>query len=116
MSSARAIRRSSLPIRLLMEAKGTVVAVETVTGDAYLGTCSDIQETLNMRLTSVTLQRRGKSFTLDQVFIRGASIRFVAVHDGLRVRYEEELKAVIEKAKQIERRNDRERVPRAPKA
>eukprot|EP00754_Rhynchopus_humris_P048860 Rhum_TRINITY_DN8040_c0_g1::Rhum_TRINITY_DN8040_c0_g1_i1::g.25889::m.25889/K11088/SNRPD3, SMD3; small nuclear ribonucleoprotein D3 len=94
----RSIKKSSMPIRLLMEAKGTMVALEATDGTVYRGLCADIQETLNVRLTNVTIMKKnGKTCALEQAFIRGSCVRFIVLNDGLRTRYEEELKKVVEK-------------------
>ncbi|KAJ9449449.1 hypothetical protein DIPPA_03988 [Diplonema papillatum] len=110
---AQRLKRCSLPIRLLLEAKSCIIALETCRGDVYRGFCADIQESINIRLTNVTLTKRnGTSFELEQVYLRGSQIKFVVLPDQLRVRYEKELEKVLElhQLKEEERGRQRARV------
>eukprot|EP01064_Diplonema_japonicum_P003998 TRINITY_DN1264_c0_g1_i1.p1 TRINITY_DN1264_c0_g1~~TRINITY_DN1264_c0_g1_i1.p1 ORF type:complete len:106 (+),score=14.13 TRINITY_DN1264_c0_g1_i1:61-378(+) len=97
------LKRSSLPIRVVQEAKGAVIALETMKGEVYRGLCMEVQESLNLRLSQVKYTKRnGASCDLEQVFIRGSQIKFLVLPDTLRVRYEEELQKVMKKHQERE--------------
>eukprot|EP01059_Diplonema_ambulator_P014122 TRINITY_DN24975_c0_g1_i1.p1 TRINITY_DN24975_c0_g1~~TRINITY_DN24975_c0_g1_i1.p1 ORF type:complete len:122 (+),score=38.68 TRINITY_DN24975_c0_g1_i1:39-368(+) len=102
------LKKTSLPIRVVMEAKGSVIALETMKGEVYRGYCMEVQESLNVRLSKVTYTKRvGTSCELDQVFLRGSQIKFFVLPDTLRVRYEEELQKVLQKHKENQEDNGR---------
>eukprot|EP01060_Flectonema_neradi_P009875 TRINITY_DN17031_c0_g1_i1.p1 TRINITY_DN17031_c0_g1~~TRINITY_DN17031_c0_g1_i1.p1 ORF type:complete len:112 (+),score=8.37 TRINITY_DN17031_c0_g1_i1:128-463(+) len=91
------MKKSSMPIRLLMEAKRCTIALETKRGDIYRGRCVDIQESLNVSLSAVTLTKRnGTCLELDEVYLRGSQIRFFVLPDQLRIRFEQELTKVLD--------------------
>ena len=69
-----------VPIKLLHEAENHVVTIELKTGELYRGYLVDAEDTMNCRLETVTVTSKdGKVKVLEQVYIRGAQIRFVIV-------------------------------------
>ncbi|TNY19641.1 Sm-like ribonucleo protein [Rhodotorula diobovata] len=72
------------PIRLLHESLGHVVTLELKTGQVYRGKLYDAEDSLSVSLTNCTVTHRdGRVTQLDQVYIRGASVRFYVVPDML---------------------------------
>lgn len=73
-----------IPIRLLHEAVPHVVTVETRAGDTYRGTLASAEDNMNVQLKRVTRTRKdGRIATLEHVFIRGSSVRFLVLPDIL---------------------------------
>ncbi|CAG9311965.1 unnamed protein product [Blepharisma stoltei] len=71
-----------VPIKLLHEAENHVITIELKTGELYRGYLVDAEDTMNCRLETVTVTSRdGNVYVLEQVYIRGAQIRFVIVPD-----------------------------------
>ncbi|GAA5945725.1 hypothetical protein JCM3775_005894 [Rhodotorula graminis] len=72
------------PIRLLHESLGHVITLELKTGQVYRGKLYDAEDSLSVSLTNCTVTHRdGRVTQLDQVYIRGASVRFYVVPDML---------------------------------
>lgn len=70
---------------LLYETEGHTITVETKQSDMYHGFLFQVEDNMNLQLTNVNLiDRRGRNFNLDHVFIRGSQIRFVIVPDILK--------------------------------
>ncbi|KDE03215.1 hypothetical protein MVLG_06302 [Microbotryum lychnidis-dioicae p1A1 Lamole] len=73
-----------IPTKLLHEALGHVITVELKTGQVYRGKLFEAEDSLSISLTLVTVTHRdGRVTQLDQVYIRGSSIRFYVVPDML---------------------------------
>ncbi|GAA6023620.1 hypothetical protein JCM10207_005085 [Rhodosporidiobolus poonsookiae] len=73
-----------IPTKLLHESLGHVVSIELKTGQVYRGKLFDAEDSLSVSLTGVTVTHRdGRVTQLDQVYIRGASVRFYVVPDML---------------------------------
>ncbi|GAA5821809.1 hypothetical protein JCM11251_001036 [Rhodosporidiobolus azoricus] len=73
-----------VPTKLLHESLGHVITVELKTGQTYRGKLFDAEDSLSVSLTQCTVTHRdGRVTQLDQVYIRGASIRFYVVPDML---------------------------------
>eukprot|EP01065_Artemidia_motanka_P026774 TRINITY_DN32021_c0_g1_i1.p1 TRINITY_DN32021_c0_g1~~TRINITY_DN32021_c0_g1_i1.p1 ORF type:complete len:125 (+),score=21.02 TRINITY_DN32021_c0_g1_i1:61-435(+) len=105
------MRKRSLPIKILLESRNQVIALETNSGEVYRGCALDIQESLNVRLGNVTLTyRNGRTAHLEQVYLRGSVIKFFVLPDALRLRYEEQLSATTQehKARMRERQTQRQ--------
>eukprot|EP01028_Stygiella_incarcerata_P002451 TRINITY_DN1459_c0_g2_i1.p1 TRINITY_DN1459_c0_g2~~TRINITY_DN1459_c0_g2_i1.p1 ORF type:complete len:119 (-),score=28.36 TRINITY_DN1459_c0_g2_i1:142-498(-) len=74
-----------IPIKLLYEAMGHKVTVELVSGEMYRGLLADVEDTMNMQLSDVTVTARdGRARALGHCFIRGSKIRFIVVPDILK--------------------------------
>jgi small nuclear ribonucleoprotein D3 len=74
-----------VPVKLMHEAKLHVVTVELKTGELYRGYLVEAEDNMNCRLDSCQMTARdGKNAYLEQVYLRGAQIRFVIVPDMLK--------------------------------
>jgi small nuclear ribonucleoprotein D3 len=74
-----------VPIKLLHEAEGHIITLETVTGEVYRGKLLEAEDNMNVQLQSITMTTRdGRVTQLEQVFIRGSMIRFLIVPDMLK--------------------------------
>ena len=74
-----------VPIKVLHEAEGHIVTLETLTGEVYRGKLLEAEDNMNCQLTHITMTARdGKVSQLEQIFIRGSKIRFVILPDMLK--------------------------------
>lgn len=74
-----------IPIKLIHEAEGHIVTLETITGEIYRGKLLEAEDNMNCQLTSVTVTaRNGQISQMEQVFIRGSTVRFFIVPDMLK--------------------------------
>ena len=74
-----------VPIKLLHEAEGHIVTLETTTGEVYRGKLLEAEDNMNVQLQNITMTSRdGRVTQLEQVFIRGSMIRFLIVPDMLK--------------------------------
>lgn len=75
-----------IPVRLLNEAQGHIVTVELVTGDTYQGKLLENEDNMNLTLYNVMITKggTGKTSKMNQVFVRGSMIRFIAVPEILK--------------------------------
>jgi small nuclear ribonucleoprotein D3 len=74
-----------VPVKLLHEAVNHVITVELKTGELYRGYLVDAEDTMNVRMETVTVTSKdGRVTVLEQVFLRGGQIRFVVVPDMLK--------------------------------
>ena len=61
-----------VPIKVLHEAEGHIITLETVTGEVYRGKLLEAEDNMNCQLTQITMTARdGKVSQLEQIFIRG---------------------------------------------
>eukprot|EP00998_Keelungia_sp_KM082_P008500 NODE_4688_length_760_cov_53.364929_g4665_i0.p1 GENE.NODE_4688_length_760_cov_53.364929_g4665_i0~~NODE_4688_length_760_cov_53.364929_g4665_i0.p1 ORF type:complete len:149 (+),score=15.04 NODE_4688_length_760_cov_53.364929_g4665_i0:91-537(+) len=76
--------KCSVPLRVLMDAVKSTVAIEMMTGEVYRGFLLEVQDNMNCRLNNITVTHRdGRTRTLDHVFIRGSKVRFLVLPDYL---------------------------------
>ena len=69
-----------IPVKLLHEAKHHIVTVEMKSGELFRGYLADAEDTMNVRLDDVVMiSKDGRSMPIEQVYLRGAQIRFVIV-------------------------------------
>ncbi|KAI8924846.1 hypothetical protein BC831DRAFT_436274 [Entophlyctis helioformis] len=74
-----------VPVKLLHEAQGHIITIETKTGSVYRGKLLDAEDNMNVQLKDIIhTARDGRVSQLDQVYIRGSQIRFVIVPDMLK--------------------------------
>eukprot|EP00842_Homolaphlyctis_polyrhiza_P001205 jgi/Hompol1/2085/HPOL_005085-RA len=74
-----------VPVKLLHEALGHIVTIETKSGSVYRGKLLSAEDNMNVQLRDIShTQRDGRVTQLDQVFVRGSQIRFVVVPDMLK--------------------------------
>eukprot|EP00920_Eleutheroschizon_duboscqi_P007934 GHVT01018382.1.p1 GENE.GHVT01018382.1~~GHVT01018382.1.p1 ORF type:complete len:144 (+),score=10.74 GHVT01018382.1:241-672(+) len=73
-----------IPVKLLYEGIGHIITVESKSGQVHRGTLENAEDNMNCLLSGVTLtQRDGKVLSLEQVYIRGGSVRFMIFPDML---------------------------------
>mmetsp|Transcript_10025 Transcript_10025/g.37424 ORF Transcript_10025/g.37424 Transcript_10025/m.37424 type:complete len:144 (-) Transcript_10025:162-593(-) len=76
---------SQTTIKLLHEAEGHVVTIETKSNETYRGYLIDASDTMNCQLMEVTLTTpAGGTQKMKQVFLRGSKIRFMILPEILR--------------------------------
>ena len=64
-----------VPIKVLHEAEGHIVTLETLTGEVYRGKLLEAEDNMNCQLSQITMTARdGKVSQLEQVFIRGSKV------------------------------------------
>jgi len=74
-----------VPIKLLYEAEGMKVTVEMKNGDIYRGLLLSAEDTMNMTLSDVLrTARNGQISKIPNVYLRGSSIRFIALPELLK--------------------------------
>ena len=74
-----------VPVKLLHEAIGHTVTVETRVGDLYRGFLMQSEDSMNVLLNDVIKTAKdGAKTSLEQVFIRGSQIRYFIVPDMLK--------------------------------
>lgn len=76
---------SSIPIKLLLEAEGMKITVEMKNGEIYRGLLLGAEDTMNVSLSEVLrTARNGQISKLPNIYLRGSSIRFIALPDLLK--------------------------------
>jgi len=74
-----------VPIKVLHEAEGHIITLETLTGEVYRGKLLEAEDNMNCQLINITMTARdGRVSQLEQIFIRGSKIRFVILPDMLK--------------------------------
>lgn len=74
-----------IPIKLLYEAEGMKITVELKSGEIYRGLLLGAEDTMNVNLSDVLrTSRTGQISKLPSVYLRGSSIRFIALPDLLK--------------------------------
>lgn len=74
-----------VPIKLLYEAEGMKITVEMKKGEIYRGLLLGAEDTMNVSLSDVLrTARNGKVTKLPNVYLRGSSIRFIALPNLLK--------------------------------
>lgn len=74
-----------VPIKILHEAEGHIVTLETMTGEVYRGKLVEAEDNMNCQMSNITVTGRdGRVSQLEQVFIRGSKIRFLILPDMLK--------------------------------
>jgi len=74
-----------VPIKVLHEAEGHVITIETMVGETYRGKLIEAEDNMNVQMESCTVTyRNGQTARLENVFIRGSKIRFTILPDMLK--------------------------------
>jgi len=74
-----------VPIKILHEAEGHIITLETTTGEVYRGKLIEAEDNMNCQMQDITLTLRdGRTQTLENVFVRGSQVRFVILPDMLK--------------------------------
>eukprot|EP00999_Lentomonas_sp_LEN2_P001831 NODE_2950_length_476_cov_38.065903_g2900_i0.p1 GENE.NODE_2950_length_476_cov_38.065903_g2900_i0~~NODE_2950_length_476_cov_38.065903_g2900_i0.p1 ORF type:complete len:109 (-),score=7.38 NODE_2950_length_476_cov_38.065903_g2900_i0:24-350(-) len=80
-----AAKNLGIPVKLLHEAEGHPITIETTTGEVYRGYLADTEDSWNCRMSNATVTSKdGKTKALDQVYLRGTKIRYIIVPDMLK--------------------------------
>lgn len=74
-----------VPIKVLHEAEGHTITLETMNGEVYRGKLIEAEDNMNCQLSQITMTARdGRVSKLEQIFIRGSKIRFIILPDMLK--------------------------------
>ncbi len=74
-----------IPIKLLHEAEGHIITLETTIGEIYRGKLLEAEDNMNCQMQNITLTARdGRVTQVEQIFIRGSMIRFFILPDMLK--------------------------------
>lgn len=69
-----------IPIKVLHDAEGHVVTLETVSGEVFRGKLVEAEDNMNVHMCDLIMTSRdGRTSNLQQVYIRGSKIRYVFV-------------------------------------
>jgi small nuclear ribonucleoprotein D3 len=75
---------TTIPMQVLKEAVGHVVQVELVNREEYRGSLLRVEDSMNVTLQNVAhTARDGKKSTLEEVYLRGTSIRLFVLPSAL---------------------------------
>lgn len=74
-----------VPIKVLHEAEGHIVTVETISGEVFRGKLIEAEDNMNCQLAGITATTRdGRVYNLENMFVRGSKIRFLILPDMLK--------------------------------
>ncbi|CAL8070970.1 unnamed protein product [Calicophoron daubneyi] len=74
-----------IPIKVLHDAEGHVVTLETVNGEVFRGKLIEAEDNMNVHMCDLMMTSRdGRTSNLQQVYIRGSKIRFLILPDMLK--------------------------------
>ncbi|KAL7668439.1 hypothetical protein ACOME3_009141 [Neoechinorhynchus agilis] len=74
-----------VPIKVLHEAAGHIVTIETCTGEMYRGRLIDAEDNMNCQMREVIATfRDGRQAQLEYVYIRGSKINYLILPDMLK--------------------------------
>ena len=76
-----------VPIKILHEAEGHVVTIESITSEIYRGKLIEAEDNMNCQLSNVSVTYRdGRQAQLEYIYVRGSKIRFMIFPDMLKVK------------------------------
>ncbi|CAH8842653.1 unnamed protein product [Trichobilharzia szidati] len=74
-----------IPIKVLHDAEGHVVTLETVSGVVFRGKLVEAEDNMNVHMCDLIMTARdGHTSNMQQVYIRGSKIRFLILPDMLK--------------------------------
>ena len=74
-----------VPIKVLHEAEGHIITVETISGEVFRGKLIEAEDNMNCQLAGITATSRdGRVYNLENMFVRGSKIRFLILPDMLK--------------------------------
>ncbi len=74
-----------VPVKVLHEAEGHIVTLETIMGELFRGKLVEAEDNMNCLMGNITVTYRdGRTAQLEQVYIRGSKIRFLILPDMLK--------------------------------
>lgn len=74
----------TIPLKLLHEAQGLVVTVETTSGAVYRGSMKEIDDYMNVTLEEVNMLSASKPQKFTQILIRGSNIKLFSLPPALK--------------------------------
>lgn len=74
----------TVPLKLLHEAQGFIVTIETSNGDMYKGRMKEVDDYMNVVLDEVTVTSPGSCLPRKEAIIRGSSIKFLVLPPALK--------------------------------
>ncbi|KAL5112129.1 hypothetical protein TcWFU_005358 [Taenia crassiceps] len=67
-----------VPIKVLHDAEGHVITLETINGEVFRGKLIEAEDNMNVHMQEIIMTARdGKTSSLQHVYIRGSKIRYV---------------------------------------
>jgi len=74
-----------VPIKVLHEAEGHVVTVESTTGEVFRGKLIEAEDNMNLQMKDNTITYRdGRVAQLEYLYLRGSKVRFLILPDMLK--------------------------------
>ncbi|KAA0188511.1 Small nuclear ribonucleoprotein D3 polypeptide [Fasciolopsis buskii] len=74
-----------IPIKVLHDAEGHVITLETVNGEVFRGKLVEAEDNMNIHMSDIIMTARdGRTSNLQQVYVRGSKIRFLILPDMLK--------------------------------
>lgn len=74
-----------VPVKVLHEAEGHVITVESCTGEVYRGRLVEAEDNMNSMMEKVTVTGRdGRTSQLQNIYIRGSQVCFMILPDMLK--------------------------------
>ena len=74
-----------VPVKVLHEAEGHIVTLESTMGELFRGKLIEAEDNMNCLMGNITVTYRdGRTAQLEQVYIRGSKIRFIILPDMLK--------------------------------
>lgn len=66
-----------IPIKVLHDAEGHVITLETVNGEVFRGKLVEAEDNMNIHMSDIIMTARdGRTSNLQQVYVRGSKIRY----------------------------------------
>ena len=76
---------SGIPTRILHEAIGSVISVETSSGESYKGRLTKVEDNMNLEMEEVThTYPNGKSRPIKSFYLRGSHIVFFQLPEDIK--------------------------------
>ena len=74
-----------VPIKVLHEAEGHIVTLESNAGEVYRGKLIEAEDNMNCQMSNITVTYRdGRVAQLENIYIRGSKVRFLILPDMLK--------------------------------
>ncbi|CAG0917741.1 unnamed protein product [Notodromas monacha] len=74
-----------VPMKVLHEAEGHVITLESITGEVYRGTLIEAEDNMNCQMSKINITYRdGKIGHVENLYIRGSKIKFMILPDMLK--------------------------------
>ena len=74
-----------IPVKVLHEAEGHIITVETCTGEVYRGKLIEAEDNMNSMMQDVSVTYRdGQTAQLQNIYVRGSQVCFMVLPDMLK--------------------------------